>query len=127
MLVRKHDAADPASMCALRELAPEAAQQGIAFDPLRAGVHRRRIYALGTTCEVLRSMNNGSSVSSVSSSSLSSGSSTSSKKITLGRTRGAAMVEYALLLCAVLLLAGGAYKTLGKKVNKSVKHSSQIL
>jgi Flp pilus assembly pilin Flp len=37
------------------------------------------------------------------------------------------MVEYALLLVAILLIAAGAFKTLGGKVNKSVKETHSIL
>ena len=52
----------------------------------------------------------------------------SSKSFAFARiVRGAAMVEYALLLVAILLLAGSAYKTLGKKTAQSVRHSSQVL
>ena len=62
-------------------------------------------------------MNNSSSVSKK-----------SSKSITFARSaRGASMVEYALLLVAILLIAAGAFRTLGGKVNKSVKETHSIL
>lgn len=35
------------------------------------------------------------------------------------KVRGASMVEYALLLVAILLLAAGAFKALGPKVGTS--------
>lgn len=35
------------------------------------------------------------------------------------KIRGASMVEYALLLVAILLLAAGAFKVLGPKVGKA--------
>jgi len=37
--------------------------------------------------------------------------------------RGASMVEYALLLVAILLLAAGAFKALGPKVGQSAKNA----
>ena len=52
---------------------------------------------------------------------------TSKKSVTLSKTRGASMVEYALLLVAVLLLAAGSFKTLGKKLNTSVKSTYSVL
>ncbi len=41
--------------------------------------------------------------------------------------RGAAMVEYALLLVAVMLIAGTAFKALGHKTSNAIKHSAQVL
>ena len=37
--------------------------------------------------------------------------------------RGASMVEYALLLVAILLLAAGAYKALGPKVGAAAANA----
>ena len=42
-------------------------------------------------------------------------------------TRGASMVEYALLLVAVLLLAAGAYKALGPKVGAAAVNAGTQL
>jgi len=39
-------------------------------------------------------------------------------------TRGASMVEYALLLVSILLLAAGAYKALGPKVGQAATNAS---
>jgi Flp pilus assembly pilin Flp len=39
------------------------------------------------------------------------------------RARGASMVEYALLLVAILLLAAGAYKALGPKVGQAAANA----
>ncbi|MBX3225738.1 MAG: hypothetical protein KIT84_30825 [Labilithrix sp.] len=39
------------------------------------------------------------------------------------KVRGASMVEYALLLVAILLLAAGAFKALGPKVGAAAKNS----
>jgi len=39
------------------------------------------------------------------------------------RARGASMVEYALLLVAILLLAAGAYKALGPKVGAAATNA----
>ena len=41
----------------------------------------------------------------------------------ISKVRGASMVEYALLLVAVLLLAAGAYKALGPKVGKAADNA----
>jgi len=41
--------------------------------------------------------------------------------------RGASMVEYALLLVAVLLLAAAAYKALGPKVGQAATNSGNQL
>jgi Flp pilus assembly pilin Flp len=38
-------------------------------------------------------------------------------------SRGASMVEYALLLVAILLLAAGAYKALGPKVGQAAANA----
>ena len=125
MLVRRHDASDPASMWALLKSAPRVAHH----ENARSGALRRvrcgRIYPFGTDREVLENMNNSSSVSALRASlSVKSLSSLSSKK---SLVRGAAMVEYALLLVAVLLIAGSAYKALGHKVSKSVKSTQSVL
>ncbi len=40
------------------------------------------------------------------------------------KSRGASMVEYALLLVAVLILAAAAFKTLGKSVLKGAEDSN---
>lgn len=40
----------------------------------------------------------------------------SKAKKLLKKTRGATMVEYALLIIAIMVLAAGAYRTLGTKV-----------
>ena len=37
----------------------------------------------------------------------------------VNKVRGASMVEYALLLVAILLLAAGAFKALGPKVGQA--------
>ena len=117
MLVGKHGASDPASMCALLNSAPRFAHHEIVPSGMLGRVHRRRIFPFGTDREVPRNMNNSSSVSKK-----------SSKSITLARSaRGAAMVEYALLLVAILLVASSAYKALGHKLNKSVKQTHSIL
>ncbi len=42
-------------------------------------------------------------------------------------TRGASMVEYALLLVAVLLLAAGTYKALGPKVGAAAANAGAQL
>jgi Flp pilus assembly pilin Flp len=43
------------------------------------------------------------------------------------KVRGASMVEYALLLVAILLLAAGAFKALGPKVgNAATKSGSEL-
>lgn len=43
------------------------------------------------------------------------------------KSRGASMVEYALLLVAILLLAAGAFKALGPKVgNAATRSGSQL-
>lgn len=39
------------------------------------------------------------------------------------KVRGASMVEYALLLVAILLLAAGAFKMLGPKVGQAVNRA----
>jgi Flp pilus assembly pilin Flp len=49
------------------------------------------------------------------------------KKMIKKTVRGAAMVEYALLLVAVLLLAGGAFKILGAKTADTVQRSQSAL
>jgi Flp pilus assembly pilin Flp len=117
LLVRKHDAADPASMCALHKYAPRSAHHEIATERRLRSVHRGRIFTFGTDREVPRNMNTTSSVSKKSSTS-----------ITLARSaRGASMVEYALLLVAILLIAAGAFKTLGGKVNQAVKSTHSAL
>jgi Flp pilus assembly pilin Flp len=45
------------------------------------------------------------------------------KSIQLLKSRGASMVEYALLLVAVLLLAAAAFKALGPKVGQSATNA----
>lgn len=40
------------------------------------------------------------------------------------KVRGASMVEYALLLVAVLILAAAAYKTIGPKVRDSANNTT---
>ena len=45
----------------------------------------------------------------------------------INKVRGASMVEYALLLVAVLLLAAGAYKALGPKVGQAATRSGAQL
>ena len=113
MLVRRHETSDPASMWALLKSALGFAHDENARNGGIRGVRCGRIYPFGTDREVLENMNNSSSVKSV-----------SSKK---SLVRGAAMVEYALLLVAVLLIAGSAYKALGHKVSKSVKSTQSVL
>jgi Flp pilus assembly pilin Flp len=104
-------------MWALLNSAPRFAHHENVPSGMFHRVHRRRIFLLGTDREVPQTMNNTSSVSKK-----------SSKSITLARSaRGASMVEYALLLVAILLIAAGAFKTLGGKVNKSVKETHSIL
>ncbi len=50
------------------------------------------------------------------------------KQITLRKkSRGASMVEYALLLVAILLLAAAAFKALGPAVGKSAASAQQQL
>ncbi len=44
------------------------------------------------------------------------------KKITL-KSRGASMVEYALLLVAILLLAAAAFKALGPRVGQAATNA----
>jgi Flp pilus assembly pilin Flp len=41
--------------------------------------------------------------------------------------KGASMVEYALLLVAILLLAAGAYKALGPKVSSAASNAGTQL
>jgi Flp pilus assembly pilin Flp len=41
--------------------------------------------------------------------------------------RGASMVEYALLLVAILLLAAGAFKVLGPKVGNAATNAGKQL
>jgi Flp pilus assembly pilin Flp len=41
----------------------------------------------------------------------------------LKKVRGASMVEYALLLVAILLLAAGAFKALGPKVGTAASRA----
>jgi Flp pilus assembly pilin Flp len=43
------------------------------------------------------------------------------------KVRGASMVEYALLLVAVVLLAAGAFKVLGPKVGKAATKAGSEL
>ena len=43
------------------------------------------------------------------------------------KIRGASMVEYALLLVAILLLAAGAFKLLGPKVGTSATNAGKQL
>jgi len=43
------------------------------------------------------------------------------------KVRGASMVEYALLLVAILLLAAGAFKALGPKVGSAATRSGSNL
>ena len=43
------------------------------------------------------------------------------------KVRGASMVEYALLLVAILLLAAGAFKALGPKVGGAASRSGGVL
>lgn len=101
-------------MCALLNSAQRVAHHENAGNGAFSGERSERICPPGTEREVPESMNNSSSVSS-------------KKSLVLGRTRGAAMVEYALLLVAVLLVAGSAYKALGHKVSKSVKQTQSVL
>lgn len=49
------------------------------------------------------------------------------KKQSVSKVRGASMVEYALLLVAVLLLAAGAYKALGPSVGKAAQNAKAQL
>ena len=42
------------------------------------------------------------------------------------RSRGASMVEYALLLVAVLVLSAVAFKSLGEKIKTSVNGSAEL-
>jgi Flp pilus assembly pilin Flp len=48
-------------------------------------------------------------------------------KIVKKVVRGASMVEYALLLVAILLLAAGAFKALGPKVGQAATNSGAQL
>jgi Flp pilus assembly pilin Flp len=43
------------------------------------------------------------------------------------KVRGASMVEYALLLVAILLLAAGAFKALGPKVGTAAQRAGTNL
>jgi Flp pilus assembly pilin Flp len=43
-----------------------------------------------------------------------------------GRSRGASMVEYALLLVAVLVLSAVAFKSLGEKIKTSVSGTAEL-
>jgi Flp pilus assembly pilin Flp len=43
------------------------------------------------------------------------------------KVRGASMVEYALLLVAILLLAAGAFKALGPKVSNAANKGGNEL
>jgi Flp pilus assembly pilin Flp len=43
------------------------------------------------------------------------------------RTRGATMVEYALLIIAIMFLAAVAYRNLGKSARKNADESSGVL
>jgi Flp pilus assembly pilin Flp len=45
----------------------------------------------------------------------------------LKKVRGASMVEYALLLVAVLLLAAAAYKALGPRVGNAASNATNQL
>jgi Flp pilus assembly pilin Flp len=45
----------------------------------------------------------------------------------LNKVRGASMVEYALLLVAILLLAAGAFKALGPKVSSAAQNGGNQL
>jgi Flp pilus assembly pilin Flp len=45
----------------------------------------------------------------------------------LGTSRGATMVEYALLIIAVMFLAALAYRNLGKSARKNADESSSAL
>ena len=45
----------------------------------------------------------------------------------INKVRGASMVEYALLLVAILLLAAGAFKALGPKVGTAATRSGSQL
>ncbi len=49
------------------------------------------------------------------------------KRSRLVLSRGASMVEYALLLVAVLLLAAGAMKALGPKVGQAAVNTTNML
>ncbi len=49
------------------------------------------------------------------------------KQILRMKSRGASMVEYALLLVAVLLLAAAAFKALGPVVGRSATNATQQL
>ena len=42
----------------------------------------------------------------------------------LVRSRGASMVEFALLIIAIMVLAAAAYRSLGKAVRKNADESS---
>ena len=43
----------------------------------------------------------------------------------VNKVRGASMVEYALLLVAILLLAAGAFKALGPKLGTAASRTGQ--
>lgn len=43
------------------------------------------------------------------------------------KVRGASLVEYSLLLAAILLIAGAAYKLLGPKVAATATNAAGIL
>lgn len=45
----------------------------------------------------------------------------------LKKTRGASMVEYALLIIAIMLLAAFAYRKLGSQVQTNAENSSSEL
>jgi Flp pilus assembly pilin Flp len=47
------------------------------------------------------------------------------KTLKMVKSRGASMVEYALLLVAILILAAAAFKTLGGKVMEGATKSTQ--
>jgi Flp pilus assembly pilin Flp len=49
------------------------------------------------------------------------------KKITLKKSRGASMAEYALLLVAILLIAATAFKSLGKDIKTRTTEASSAL
>lgn len=51
----------------------------------------------------------------------------SKAEMLLKKTRGATMVEYALLIIAVMLLAAAAYRKLGTSVQKNAQASSSEL
>ncbi|MBS2012639.1 MAG: hypothetical protein JST00_07130 [Deltaproteobacteria bacterium] len=49
------------------------------------------------------------------------------QRLLSARRRGATMVEYALLIIAIMVLAAGAYRQLGKIVRKNADRSTDEL